>query len=267
MPSTRINGYPNSSPSRLEWEAVISDNKQTICFPFIGDSVGGAQISTLLLACNLTPPYLPIIVVHEEGPLDDYIKNLGIKFYRLPLPRYVGRGGNLFSHAHAVLTTTPNIYRFLNKKNVSMVHCNDSRIHHTWTVPSWLSRRPLLWHQRSIYSPSRLTHHFMRGAKFFVCNSSSVSNSLPARYQRKALVVNNPFETKTPPPDRIADRKMACQEIGLSNDTKIIGFVGNLTRQKRPEIFLEAMAQLQARRTENLAFLLLGRDRDHRQGN
>ena len=40
-----------------------------VCFPFVGDSLGGSHMSTLLLIEGLAQSrYEPVLVVHEEGP-------------------------------------------------------------------------------------------------------------------------------------------------------------------------------------------------------
>ena len=46
-----------------------------VCFPFVGDSLGGSHMSTLLLIEGLARSrYEPVLVVHEEGPLTAHLK-------------------------------------------------------------------------------------------------------------------------------------------------------------------------------------------------
>jgi len=57
-----------------------------ICFPFVGDSIGGSQISAIALLSALDRRrYAPLVVVHEAGPLADYLDEREISFERLPL--------------------------------------------------------------------------------------------------------------------------------------------------------------------------------------
>ena len=45
------------------------NNKKKICFPFIGDSIGGSHKSTLILIEKLNLNFFDtIIVIHKKGP-------------------------------------------------------------------------------------------------------------------------------------------------------------------------------------------------------
>ena len=58
-----------------------------VCFPFVGDSLGGSHMSTLLLIEGLARSrYEPVLVVHEEGPLTAHLEARDIPFELLPLP-------------------------------------------------------------------------------------------------------------------------------------------------------------------------------------
>lgn len=59
-----------------------------VCFPFIGDDVGGSHISALKLIQNLdTSKVVPILVLQETaGPLAAFLQMEGQPFTGFPLP-------------------------------------------------------------------------------------------------------------------------------------------------------------------------------------
>ena len=51
-----------------------------VCFPFVGDSVGGSHISAAYLIRDLDPDhYEPVVVVHQDGPLRPFLDGLGLR--------------------------------------------------------------------------------------------------------------------------------------------------------------------------------------------
>src|SRR5262245_51991322 len=56
-----------------------------VCFPFVGNSVGGSHLSALELIRYL-PDYgvCPLVVLHQEGSLAGFFKRAGISFRLLP---------------------------------------------------------------------------------------------------------------------------------------------------------------------------------------
>jgi glycosyltransferase involved in cell wall biosynthesis len=236
---------------------------QNICMPFVGDSIGGAQISALLLAQNLPPQYAVVIVVHQKGPLTDYLDKLGIPWSFLALPRLVGRGVSMLEHVRDLSATILPLKNFLRQNEIAALHCNDGRICTSWAVPSSLTGIPLVWHQRTLFAKSGIGNLALRLSDQVICNSKTVRNSLPRHTYDKTHVIDNPFVTST---DEIRNscRIMLHEETGFPDDAIVVGFVGNLTNQKRPEIFLETCAKLQSSIEAPVAGILFGSDRDGR---
>ena len=47
-----------------------------VCYPFIGDSIGGAHLSAIELIKGIDRKFFePLIVLHEEGPYLYFYKN------------------------------------------------------------------------------------------------------------------------------------------------------------------------------------------------
>jgi len=106
----------------------------------------------------------------------------------------------------------------------------------------------------------------MRTADKVVCNSQFAASTLPTEGKTRAIVVDNPFASEEPAPNRSQARRRLIEELGVDETSRIIGFVGNLTYQKRPEVYLEAAALLHEH-TNFLVFPLFGSDRDGQKRN
>jgi glycosyltransferase involved in cell wall biosynthesis len=236
---------------------------RNVCFPFVGDSVGGSQIATAVLIGALDRErYVPWVVLHEPGPLADYLTKRNIEFEYLPLPAYVGsrRGG--LTNIGCLARTTPVLSRFLRRRRISIVHPQDGRMNQTWGLPARLGGRSFIWHQHSMYAPSRLTRLAMTLSSQIICVSNFVRQSLPASIRSEIFTIDNPHDTLSEPLNRDVSRRRVCQELGLSADTRIVLFLGTLTEQKRPEVFLRAAAKIRDRYGAPVRFLMFGRDRD-----
>ena len=94
-----------------------------------------------------------------------------------------------------------------------------------------------------------------------VVPSQAALDSLPGNAAAKARVVPGPFDVAPAAPDRKAARAALGSELNLPADAAVVGFVGNMTAQKRPLVFLDAAASMAARSPRRLHFVLAGDDR------
>lgn len=233
-----------------------------ICFPFIGDTLGGSHFSALTLARNLDRQrFEPIIVLHEDGRLAEHLRAEGVSFEILPLPGYVRAVGNPVAPLLAALRVAPRLVAFMRRRGVDLVHGNDALVCQTWLPAARLAGRPFVWHQRSRLVPSRLREALAARANRLICVSSFARSTLPARLAARAQIVANPFDVAAPAPDRAAARAVVEEATGHRN-RPVIGFCGSLTAQKRPEVFLEAAALIAKEAKPKPLFVVLGADRD-----
>lgn len=232
-----------------------------ICYPFVGDTLGGSHISALTLIRHLPPQAArPLIVVHEEGPFAAYLRELGLDYRLLPLPRYVGRDRGLAGHLAALAATLPRLAGFLRRERVAAVHSNDGRMHLTWALPAHLTGTKVVWHQRNVFDGSRLTGLMLRLAHRVIAISRFVAGGLPASVRQSAVVIDNPVE---PPADLDVEtcRATLRRELDLPPETAVVGLFGNLIAWKRPLVFVEAAARLAGALETPPAFVVFGEDR------
>ena len=115
-----------------------------VCFPYIGDAVGGSHLSSLLLVSNLVGTgYEPLVVVHKRGRLTRLLEHFGVEYRLLRLPGYDAavKGGKI-TRFSIIPSVVPPVARFLRRERVSIVHTNDDRIHAMWALPTRLAGCP-----------------------------------------------------------------------------------------------------------------------------
>ena len=236
-----------------------------ICYPFVGDSIGGSHVSTLLLVKGLDRSrYDPLIVIHEEGPLADHLRALGVPFELLCLPVYAGETPNAVTIAAGMLRNLPRLSAFLKHFGVDIVHANDLRMNLTWSVATKVTGRAFVWHQRALpYSSSVLWRCVGLVADQVIYISSAVARRMGTMGRTPTCVVRNPVSAGQPAPSRAAAKSAMVREFELDPSTRIVGFVGRLVGFKRPDIFVAACGRLANRlRGVNLTFILVGNDEE-----
>jgi glycosyltransferase involved in cell wall biosynthesis len=240
------------------------DQRTVVCFPFIGDFIGGSHLSALGLIRNLPRAlFVPLVVLHDtEGPVAELFRREGIDFEPAPaLNRLERAGARNGAAAVNVARTLPALVRYLRAKKAAIVHTNDGRTHLVWGLAARLAGSKHLWHHRgdaSSFGLRRiapwLPHRLVAVSKF--------ASPRPGLFSAagKCSVVHSPFDVmKMVGVEREDARKKVLAAIGCPPETKLLGYVGTLVDRKRPILFVEAIAAL--RRLEpnvEIAGLFLG---------
>lgn len=238
-----------------------TERVRRVCFPFAGDSVGGSYFSALLLMRELRAfSCEPLVVLHGEGPFADLLERERIGYRILPLPALAGSSARIADIAGAAIRSARPLRKFLREQRIDLVHTNDLRMHLTWPLATRLAGARFICHQRIVLSRSPYWQILARAAHRIVCVSRAVFDTLPAAGRRRAAIIANPI---APPADldRVSAHAALRRELGLTPQTKVVGYVGNMLRQKRPLVFLEAAAKVRAAVPGPLAFVMAGDNR------
>lgn len=230
--------------------------RRVVCYPFVGDSVGGAHLSAIELIHRIDGNrYRPLIVLHEEGLLTEHLRREGLDYAHLPLDAYAGARPSLASIASAALRAAPALRRFLRQEVVSLVHCNDLRTNMTWALACRLARVRFVWHQRTqTLSGSMLWKAIPRLADHCIAISTTAARSFGGAGPR-LTIIDNPFSINAAC-DRGSARKALIAETGADAGERLIGYVGRLVDAKRPEVCIDLLGEL-LRRGERYARLLV----------
>lgn len=242
----------------------VSGEPIVVCFPFIGDRLGGSHVSALGLIKGLEGTrFRPLVVVHQmEGPVADFFHREGVPFVGAPAKNRLERAN--IRNATAVFNifhTLPAFVAFLRSRKVAIVHTNDGRVHVAWGIAARLAGAKLLWHHRGDQASIglRLVAPWLANR---VASVSRFSSPVPGIFSaaRKSSVIYSPFDvTKSLQFDSGTSREMILKETGESPDTHFLGYVGTLVARKRPLVFVEAIAALKALEPQkSFAGLFLG---------
>ncbi len=220
----------------------------TVCFPFIGNLVGGSHISVCGLIRKFDRArFRPLVLLqHDTGDLADLLAASGIMFETAPSSPDLKHGEAVgLASALRLAAGAPRMARFLRQKGVEIVHCNDGRTLATWALPAKLAGAKLLYHHRG--SPKaaglRLVTPLLANRMIAVSHFALPAPGLLSATLR-ALVIPSPFDTTT-----VYDRaKARAALIDLLPDagsaTRIIAYSGVMIDRKRPLLFVEAIAAL-----------------------
>ncbi|WP_042775298.1 glycosyltransferase family 4 protein [Sinorhizobium fredii] len=226
------------------------DPRTVVCFPFIGDFIGGSHLSALGLIRNLPRSlFTPLVVLHDtQGPVAELFRREGIDFEPAPVLNRLERAGARDSAAAlSVARTLPALVRYLRNRKVAIVHTNDGRAHLVWGLAARLAGSKHLWHHRGDASSFGLR----RIAPWLPDRLVAVSKFASPRpglfsAAAKCSVVHSPFDVmKMVAVEREDARRNVIAAIDCSPDTKLLGYVGTLVERKRPILFVEALAALQ----------------------
>jgi glycosyltransferase involved in cell wall biosynthesis len=228
-----------------------------VAFPFVGDTIGGSHVSAALLMAELPRHgFSPVAIVHQDGPLLQWLKERGLTCVRADLP-CLSPGAVGLSAVLKIFMIAPRLALFLRRNSFALVHSNDGRMITSWMPAGRLAGCKTIAHRRTRWSVSRLSNIAFSFAKRVIAISRYVESTLPPSLRAKSVVIANPFE-----PDGIsrADARQRVADL-VGGDAPVVAFIGTLQKQKRPDIFLRAVAIIHAQ-DPDIRFLLIGRDGD-----
>jgi len=229
-----------------------------VLFPYVGETVGGSHVSSSLLVQGLSrEKYEPVVLLHKHGALEEYLEQQEITYQtESTFPIYDISNGRFRAMLNMV-TSIIRMVRFLKKNRISIVHVNDARMAVTWAIPARVAGCQFVVHQRTRHYYSRIPNTMFRLAHRVIAISNYILQTLPDELKRLACVTANPFEQVSR--NTVAEAEVR-DSLDIPNNAKVVTFIGTLSEQKRPLVFVEAAAEIAHQSTESLRFVMVGRD-------
>jgi glycosyltransferase involved in cell wall biosynthesis len=236
-----------------------------VCFPFVGDQVGGSHRSAAKLIQHLDPArYAPLVLLHRlDGDVASLFRAEGIAVEPAPSEGAL-EGSSIGADAAFLITKTLRLARFLRGRGARIVHTNDGGTHVSWALPARLAGAKLLWHHRKDPDAKGLrwlapwvAHRVVSVSRFAAPRPGLLSAA------RKCTVVHSPFDTEMAPVDRATSRGPLREELRCPPEARVIGFFGSLIARKRPLMFVDAIAEVRARAPDlSIAAPIFGHDQE-----
>ena len=223
----------------------FSGRPRRICFPFVGDTLGGSHLSSIELFSELRKTGCDVVIVlHKSGRLEDELLRQEVDFNIVPVQRLIRHVPRYPTHWFQAVSTVIKLMSFCIRENIEVIHTNDGRIHVTWGIVAALTRRNHIWHQRTVLFKSRIVDLVMRRAKKIICISEFVKQSLPPELTNRSIVVPN-LIGNLQITSREVERARAClvQAQPRHHQTDVIGIFGNLSEVKDPSTGLLAFSR------------------------
>ena len=201
----------------------------TICYPFVGDSIGGSHISTITLIKSLqeTRPDLNIkvLVFLPNREFRDYLSDEKIVFDNLNIEL---KASTKFGIIFDLVRSFFKLSKYIWKEKIDIAHTNDLRVNLIFLVVCKFFSIKHIWHQRTSMPKSYLGQRIILSCDRFVTVSNYISSQIAVKsVEDKVIRVYNPVDSHICSKEDIRKRIEFFKTKPL-----IIGYVANITAQK-----------------------------------
>lgn len=230
---------------------------RNVVIPFTSAKLGGSHISGVTLGVGLKQRFDArcIVVAPQTAKVLALAEEMGLETRAVAEPPASRRW------PHTDLLGTPSRIRHLRELGSdTVIHCNDLAALQAWLLAAKLTRTPIVYHNRGFardFAPYRFV---MRRADHVIPISAACDRRLGFIAAERRTILTNPFLT---PADYDASetRTGILRELGAPADSKLVGFIGNFWRRKRPLFFADIAARLAAD-DAGMRFVFYGREGD-----
>jgi glycosyltransferase involved in cell wall biosynthesis len=233
------------------------DRKYRVVFLDHCAKLSGGELALLRLLKG-TVATEPHVILAEDGPLIDYLREAGISTEVLPLPPDVANLSRtelkslpaILRGGAATAKYVAQLARRLRRLNPDLVHANSLKSGLYGSLAAHAAGVPMVWHLRDRLSrdnypalQAEVLRRCVRTMANAVIADSASTGALLSN--GRAPLWNIPSPVDITPVNRTADR------------TQVIGIVGRIAPWKGQHIFLDAVASL-SRRYPNLRARVIG---------
>ncbi len=238
----------------------------TICYPFVLNPTGGSFVSTKLLVEQLDETYGCQFIFGVESSAAQTAQASGFEVDTLNPGKLVIQAMNqetsLVDELQLGINLLPYLWRvrqFLATNDIDLMHVNDGLTAMLWGTAARTARIPVIWHVRS-ERPNEWDR-----VRLHLCDHLIlVAESNRRRFDGYELdpanvsVIHNGVDLSSFSP---TDSKYLHDELGVSPEVQLVGFVGNLVDRKRPLLFVKSAIEV-LDCNPDVHFVLVGGDND-----
>ena len=232
------------------------NKKIRICFPFVGNSIGGSHLSTIELIKKLNKEkFETILLLHKKGILHKHLIEEDLKIEYLKKNNFVGQKKGILINLIYIIRSLFNLTPYINKKKIDIVHLNDSSAGLSWILATKLSRAKLIWHQRIVFPQWPLYKFLSFFPEKIISISNFVNNSLPKLNFQKSVKIFNPITI-----NKIKEKKKLLNKYFRNKKEKKVLFLANIIESKRVEVFINISKSI-SETLPNSKFFIVGSDK------
>lgn len=225
----------------------------TVAFPLVGDTLGGAQRSTLELAKALAEQTeLKIhVVLHENNEqIRRKLDGSGVSLSLLPSSNFLGPPRFGFRSRWCAGRDVVRVAFWCRKNLVDIVHTNDRRCHRIWGQGGSLGRAKWILHRRKMGNPP-FAPKLLRKADRVIAISESCRHSITRVPADRVSLIYNAVEAPA-----FFERS---REFNKNGTVRLL-FLGNVIARKRFDLFARLAEALHQRKPNRYEFHVAGRD-------
>lgn len=229
----------------------------TVVMPFTTGQIGGSHVSGVSLAKGLADAFgLRAVIVAPEGA----------EVHRLAADEGLqtavsGDRARPRHMPHKDLVRTPARAGMLRRFGPrALVHTNDLAALQSWGPAARLLGLPVVHHNRAFDRARAFNRLVTRLADHVISVSEACDAHLAYLPAGRRSVMIDAFLTPVSA-DGAAARAALLADMGAAEPVRLVGFVGNYWRRKRPEFFVDVAARLAAG-DDGLRFVIFGREGD-----
>jgi len=226
-----------------------------VCYPFVGDSIGGSHISSLTLIDFINNNYPDIktnvLVFSANENFKKYLKDRNITYIELGLELHKYSKISILFDLFKSLSVA---IKYLKEHEINIVHTNDLRMNLIFLIASKFVSTKQLWHQRTSMPKSIFGQKIYLMSDKLIIASDFILNQLRDSFSSdKVSRVYNPINSY------LASEKELSIKVNLfKKDKYVLAFIANMTPQKNPKLFVKLAKHLTLNYPNQYEFLMIG---------
>lgn len=234
--------------------------------------IGGIQNRILMTAPELAKRGVNTIVLAPKGDgnFSEIARNNGFNVYQsfIDSPKFFTSPSNLKKNIFWFIRmplSIIHISRIIKKEKIDIVHVNGLLALQP-AIAAKITDTPLVWHLVSSLYPKRLVlflRHFIKKSsnKIVFITKLNINYYLGKKYPKEKIkIIYEPVDTAYFDSNKISDNKKndVKKRLGITDDCKIIGFVGNICPVKNLETLLKIAHYIKKNSDLKLKVLIVG---------